>query len=84
MSGSVEKLRLAKTVFHRGKFIREVTVRKPTQADVDEACATSETALGRGIALVSIVCGLDPLAALKLSDDDKERIQAAMEGTPVA
>lgn len=78
---SATTIKLEKTIFHRGKFIREVTVRQPTQADIDEACALSDSALGRGIALVSAVCNLDEFAVIKMGDDDKERIEKMIEGS---
>jgi len=84
MTGAVQTLRLEKTVFHRSKFIREVRMRQPTQADIDEAAVLSDSPAGRGIALLSIICNLEPSAVIKISDDDLERLQALYDGVPVA
>jgi hypothetical protein len=61
MTAQVQALRLGKPVLYRGSFIRQLRMRAPTQSDFDEAHALSETAHGRGIALISIICNLDPM-----------------------
>jgi len=76
MSAPVETLTLEKTVFHRGRFIREVTMRAPTPADLDEACALCETDGERGLYVVAKLCNVSPAAIRKMTEDDMVRLGA--------
>lgn len=74
MAGETVELTLEKTVFHGGRFIRKLKLRAPTQAEVDQACLESDTAMGRGLALISLVSGVAPMALAKLGEADQARL----------
>ena len=76
MSAPGQTLRLEKTVFHRGRLVREVTMRAPTQADMDEACAVCESDGERGLYLVAKLCNVRPGVIRKMTEDDMGRLGA--------
>jgi len=60
-----------------GQAITKVTVRRPEIEDYTAAANESDTELGRGIALVSAVSGLDPLHFGELAAPDLRAVMAA-------
>jgi hypothetical protein len=74
--GATETLTLGKTVFARGRYIREVRMRAPTQADIEEAGAVCETDGERGMYLVAKLCDITPAAFRRMSEEDIERLGA--------
>lgn len=68
------ELHLEKPVFSRGRIIRSLRLRAPTQAEIDEACAYSRDLGERGLFLVSLITGVPPKGLAKLSQNDEDRL----------
>lgn len=79
MAGETAELTLEKPIFSRSRFVRKLTIRAPTQAEIDEACAVADSEFGRGLAVIAIVSGVDPRALTKLSEPDLLRVGAEYE-----
>lgn len=76
MSGPTETLTLEKTVFARGRFIREVSMRAPTPEDLEEAVLVSEGDGECGFYLVAKLCEIPPAALRKMTEGDMLRLGA--------
>ena len=75
----MRELALEKPVVFRGRFIRRLRMRAPTQTDVDQVCAATETAGERGLLLLAVLCNVSPRVVWKLQPGDKERLQSYYE-----
>lgn len=70
----VVELPLEKVLFHRGRILRSLKLRAPTQEEVDLACAFSGDPDERSLFLIPLITGVPPRTLARLGAADMARL----------